>query len=143
MENLTLALPESRGMKYKLVRLHQKVDQILENIINEHEENLRSNKGGNGEVGEEDLLDVLLRLKHRGGLQFPMTNNNIKAIVMEIFSAGTEASSNTVEWAMAELVRNPRVMQKTQAELRQALMGKKRINESDIQELKYLKLVIK
>ncbi|KAH7849083.1 hypothetical protein Vadar_012768 [Vaccinium darrowii] len=131
------------GMRYKLVRLHQKVDQILENIINEHEENLRSNKEGNGEAGEEDLLDVLLRLKHRGGLQFPTTNNNIKAIVMEIFSAGTEASSNTVEWAMAELVRNPRVMQKTQAELRQALKGKKRINESDIQELKYLKLVIK
>ncbi|KAF7153385.1 hypothetical protein RHSIM_Rhsim01G0120400 [Rhododendron simsii] len=110
------------GMKHKLVRLHEKMDQILENIIDEHEENRRSSEGGNGEAEEEDLLDVLLRLKH---------------------SAGTEASSNTVEWAMSEMVRNPRVMEKAQAELRQALQGKKRIGESDIQGLKYLKLVIK
>ncbi|XP_058217806.1 premnaspirodiene oxygenase-like [Rhododendron vialii] len=131
------------GMRHKLVRLHEKMDQILENIIDGHEENLRSSEGGNGEAGEEDLLDVLLRLKHSGDLQFPMTNNNIKAIILEIFSAGTEASSNIVEWAMSEMVRNPRVMEKAQAELRQALQGKKRIRESDIQGLKYLKLVIK
>ncbi|KAI8571480.1 hypothetical protein RHMOL_Rhmol01G0123100 [Rhododendron molle] len=106
------------GMRYKLVRLHEKMDRILENIIEELEENLRSSEGGNVEAGEEDLLDVLLRLKH-------------------------SASSNTVEWAMSEMVRNPRVMEKAQAELRQALPRKKRIRESDIQGLKYLKLVIK
>lgn len=70
------------GMRYKLVRLHEKMDRILENIIDEHEENLRSSEGGNGEAGEEDLLDVLLRLKYSGDLQFPMTNNNIKAIIL-------------------------------------------------------------
>ncbi|XP_058196848.1 premnaspirodiene oxygenase-like isoform X2 [Rhododendron vialii] len=131
------------GMRSKLARLHQKMDQILDNIINGHEETLGSSKGGNGEGGEEDLLDVLLRLKHRGGLQFPMTNNNIKAIIQEIFCAGTDTSSTTIDWAMSEMVRNRRVMEKTQAEVRQVLRGKKRICEADIRELKYLKLVIK
>ncbi|KAG5516277.1 hypothetical protein RHGRI_037097 [Rhododendron griersonianum] len=104
---------------------------------------LLSGMRGNGEGGEEDLLDVLLGLKHRGGLQFPMTNNNIKAIIQEIFCAGTDTSSTTIDWAMSEMVRNLRVMKKTQAEVRQVLRGKKRICEADIQELKYLKLVIK
>ncbi|XP_058196839.1 premnaspirodiene oxygenase-like [Rhododendron vialii] len=131
------------GMRSKLVGLHRKMDQMLENIINEHEENLGSSKERNGEVGEENLVDVLLRLKQRGGLQFPITNNNIKAIIQEIFSAGTETSSSTVEWAMSEMVRNQRVMEKTQDELRQALRGNKRICETDLQELIYLKLVIK
>ncbi|KAH7836776.1 hypothetical protein Vadar_005514 [Vaccinium darrowii] len=131
------------GMRSKLVRLHRKMDQILEEIINEHEENLESFKGGDDEAEEEVLVNVLLRLKQRGGLQFPVTNNNIKAVILDIFSAGTETSSTTVEWAMSELVKSQRVMKKTQAELRQVLKGKKRICEADLQELKYLKLVIK
>ncbi|KAE9444772.1 hypothetical protein C3L33_23330, partial [Rhododendron williamsianum] len=86
------------GMRSKLVRLHQKMDQILEEIISEHEENLESCKGGNGEAGEEDLATVLLILKQRGGLQFPVTNNNIKAVILHeeklrIFKGGSDEAS--------------------------------------------------
>ncbi|KAH7837277.1 hypothetical protein Vadar_011949 [Vaccinium darrowii] len=69
------------GMRFKLVKIHRKMDQILETIINEHEENLKNSEEGNGKGGEDDLVDVLLRFKQRGGLQFPITNNNIKAVI--------------------------------------------------------------
>ena len=61
-----------------------------------------------------------------------------------MFSAGTETSSTAMDWAMAELMRNPHVMAKAQAEVRQvfndttiATMGDNDPN------LKYLKLVIR
>lgn len=57
--------------------------------------------------------------------------------------AGIENPSITIEWAMAELLKNPRAMEKAQAEVRQAIKKKKRMEETDIQELKYLKSVIK
>ncbi|EEF27944.1 cytochrome P450, putative, partial [Ricinus communis] len=61
----------------------------------------------------------------------------------DVFSAGSETSSTTVEWAMSELMKNPRVLEKAQAEVRQVFCRKRSINEESLQELNYLKLVIK
>lgn len=63
--------------------------------------------------------------------------------MQDIFSAGTDTSAATVEWAMSEMIRNPRVLKNAQEEVRQVLDGKKKVHETDIQGLKYLKLVIK
>ncbi|KAL0312084.1 UNVERIFIED_CONTAM: Premnaspirodiene oxygenase [Sesamum radiatum] len=94
-------------------------------------------------MGSEDLVDVLLRLKQSGEFEFPIANNNIKAVLFDMFSAGTETSSTTVDWAMAKLMRNPHVMAKAQAEVRETFKGKETMEESDVHALKYLKLVIK
>ncbi|CAI9771694.1 unnamed protein product [Fraxinus pennsylvanica] len=58
---------------------------------------------------ESDLVDVLLRVKESGELNIPINDDNIKAIVYDIFSGGTETSSTTIDWTMAELMKNPRV----------------------------------
>ncbi|KAL0330827.1 UNVERIFIED_CONTAM: Premnaspirodiene oxygenase [Sesamum angustifolium] len=129
--------------KYKLLKMRSKMDAILDRLIDEHKDNLATSKKGNGEMGSEDLVDVLLRLKQSGEFEFPIANNNIKAVLFDMFSAGTETSSTTIDWAMAELMRNPRVMAKVQAEVREAFKGKRTVEESDVQALKYLKLVIK
>lgn len=55
----------------------------------------------------------------------------------------TDTSATTLEWAMSELMRNSQVLEKAQAEVRQAFKGKTTIHETDIQGLSYLKLVIK
>ncbi|CAI9771701.1 unnamed protein product [Fraxinus pennsylvanica] len=52
----------------------------------------------------------MVRLKESGELDFPITNDNIKAVIFDMFSAGTESSSSTLDWTMAELMKHPRVM---------------------------------
>ncbi|KAL2525483.1 Cytochrome [Abeliophyllum distichum] len=129
--------------KNRLWKMRGKLDAILDSVINQHKVNLATNKRGNGVLGGEDIVDVLLRLQQNGELSVPITNDNIKAVIFDMFSAGTETSSTTIDWAMAEMMRNPHVMAKAQAEIREIAKGKETFEESDVQTLKYLKLVIK
>ncbi|KAK4488237.1 hypothetical protein RD792_003983 [Penstemon davidsonii] len=119
------------GMKQRIKRLHKETDRILGNVINEH-------KVANGSKTREDLLDVLIKF-HDAGL----TTDNIKAILMDMFGAGSETSATTIDWAMSEMLKNPQVLEKAQEEVRKVFKEKGYVDEIDFQELKYLKLVIK
>ncbi|XP_016432986.1 premnaspirodiene oxygenase-like [Nicotiana tabacum] len=127
------------GMKAKVMDAHHELDEILENIITERKKVAKTNCESRG----EGIVDVLLRLMKEGGLQFPITNGNIKAIVFDMFAAGTETSSTTINWAMVEMMKKPSVFAKAQAEVRKILRGKETFSEIDVEEFKYLKMVIK
>lgn len=64
-------------------------------------------------------------------------------IFQEMFIAGTDTTTSTLEWAMAELLHNPNTLNKVQSELRRTLGPNKKLDESDIENLPYLKAVIK
>jgi cytochrome P450 len=60
-----------------------------------------------------------------------------------MFAAGSETSSGVVLWAMSEIVKNPKVMEEVQAELRRVFDKKGYVDETEMHQLIYLKSVIK
>ncbi|RVW96502.1 Cytochrome P450 71D10 [Vitis vinifera] len=62
-------------------------------------------------------------------------------VFQDIFSGGGATVSTAVEWAMSEMMKNPRVMEKAQAEVRRVFDGKGDVDETGIDELKFLKAV--
>ncbi|KAL6999144.1 unspecific monooxygenase [Sarracenia purpurea var. burkii] len=59
---------------------------------------------------------------------------------MKIFC---ETSSTAVEWTLSKLLKNPKSIEKVQAEIRSAFDEKQTIDETGLHELPYLKSVIK
>ncbi|KAJ0980123.1 hypothetical protein J5N97_008378 [Dioscorea zingiberensis] len=132
-------------MSRRLRRNQRELDKLFLSIIGDHEEKRMDAKrrGESISMEDEDLLDVLLRIREEGDLDLPLTVDGIKGVIFDLFGAGSETSSNTMEWAMSELMRNPKVMKKAQSEVRELLRGKTKVTEEDISDLKYLELVIK
>jgi cytochrome P450 len=61
----------------------------------------------------------------------------------DMFVGGTDTSTTTLEWSFSELMRHPIIMKKTQEEVRCVLGHKLQVEESDINQMHYLKRVVK
>ncbi|XP_061348252.1 3,9-dihydroxypterocarpan 6A-monooxygenase-like [Gastrolobium bilobum] len=131
------------GMKKRLKEIHDRFDTMMEKVIEEHEKERKRRKEG-GEYAEfRDLLDILLEIHEDESTEIKFTRENIKAFILDIFMAGTDTSAITTEWALAELINNPHVMEKARQEI-DSVTGKIRlIKESDLVNLPYLQAIVK
>lgn len=75
--SLSFLISSFDGSSFKMKRLHQEMDRILDEIIAEH-----SAKKVTGSEMEEDLVDVLLRIQEKGELEVPLSTDNIKAVIL-------------------------------------------------------------
>uniref|UniRef100_A0A0E0AI88 Cytochrome P450 n=1 Tax=Oryza glumipatula TaxID=40148 RepID=A0A0E0AI88_9ORYZ len=80
-------------------------------------------------------------------IRFSQHLNSPEILILEMikdaFVGGINTTAVTVTWIMSELMRNPRVMQKAQAEVHNIVKNKSKVCEEDIQNMKYLKMIIK
>ncbi|CAL1354277.1 unnamed protein product [Linum trigynum] len=140
-------LPTVTGFRAELTRLHLAADRMLEEIIGEQKiKRVARRKEFGDEDGqaaeEENLVDVLFNLQESSDPAHPITMHDIKGVIFETFLAGTETATRPAEWTLSEMIKNPKVMQKAQEEVRQMCVGKEFVSEEDLHKLKYLDCVI-
>ncbi|CAL9187610.1 unnamed protein product [Musa hybrid cultivar] len=129
------------GATFKMQMLHRDMDAILNSIIQERRE--RKSAEQPEEEEEEALVDVMLRVQAEGSLSFPLADEDMKAMMLDMLGGASETSAGIMEWAMSELMTNPRVMRRLQEEVRETVGEKGKVTEKDINGMNYLKLVIK
>ncbi|KAG8659331.1 geraniol 8-hydroxylase [Manihot esculenta] len=95
-----------------------------------------------GYIPNNDLLDTLLTLMNEHNEE-EMDRNCMKHLFLDLIVAGTDTTSSTLEWAMTELLRNPKSLLKAREELEQTIGRDRFVQESDIARLPYLKAIIK
>ncbi|CAN1809182.1 Desmethyl-deoxy-podophyllotoxin synthase [Linum perenne] len=137
--NLARVLSEGR-----LKKLNREFDALLQTIINDRIAKRSEKKKKSNDVDEsEDLVDVLLDHIVDQDVEVPITNNDIKAVLLDMFLGGSDTFAVVIEWALSELMKNPKAMQKLQTEIRKQVGQKGRVDHDDLGQLHYLKLVIK
>ncbi|XBI51888.1 hypothetical protein VPH35_034345 [Triticum aestivum] len=104
----------------QIKKAYGRIQHIICKVI---EGRMAARAAGDGvtRTDEEDLLDVLLRLQQDDSLEFPLTTENIGAVLFDIFAGGTETKGGVLAWAMSELVHAPESMIKAQQEVRDVL----------------------
>ncbi|MED6160094.1 hypothetical protein PIB30_048150 [Stylosanthes scabra] len=130
-----LARFDLQGVERQMQALVPRFDGIFERMIGERV------RGGKKE--RNDFLQFLLNLMDEGDSKTPLTMVQLKALLMDMVVGGSDTSSNTIEFAMAEMINNSEVMKKVQEEL-EAVVGRDNIvEESHIHKLPYLRAVMK
>ncbi|KAJ4793897.1 Cytochrome P450 93A2 [Rhynchospora pubera] len=135
-----------QGLNKKIREVHQNFDNLLEGFITAKEKARSAATARGGEAKErpvKDLLDILLDVAEDPKAEVKITRENIKGFVLDIFTAGTDSSAATIEWALSELINHPRIMQKLQEEIDRVIGTDRLVGEADVPNLPYLNAVVK
>ncbi|XP_019167185.1 PREDICTED: cytochrome P450 71A3-like [Ipomoea nil] len=119
------------GIDRRVEKAAKELDEFIDGVVEEH-------VGLKKEEGDGfDFVDILLDIQRENQIGFPIHRDSVKALVLDMFSAGTHTVYTLLEWTMAELIKNPQVMKKLSSEVRTFKTS------DDLEIMPYLKAVIK
>ncbi|XP_004305219.1 PREDICTED: licodione synthase-like [Fragaria vesca subsp. vesca] len=139
-----------QGFGKRIEDTHLKFDELVEKVVKEREQLRIKNKKTNGgeEKDEEvkDFLSILLdMLEDESGesVEVGFSRVHIKALIMDLFTASTDTTAITMEWALAELINHPAVLEKAREEIDRVVGNERIVEESDGSNLPYIQAIIK
>ncbi|CAL5355974.1 unnamed protein product [Camellia sinensis] len=135
-----LARFDLQGIQKQMKGLAKRFDRIFQNIIDQR---LKMDGHESGTAEESvNFLQFLLKLKDDEDAKTPLTITYLKALLMDMVVGRTDTTSNTVAFALAEMMNKPQVLRKAQQEV-ETVVGKDNIvEESHIHKLPYLYAVM-
>ncbi|KAI3464159.1 hypothetical protein Pfo_020822 [Paulownia fortunei] len=129
------------GFDKRVDKVAKELDDFLEGVIQERMETPMGQAVL--EQNGENFVDIILQICNDNTADVSIDRDSIKALILDVFIAGTDNTSRVMERATIELLRHPAVMEKLQNEVREIVKDKQDITDDDIEKMHYLKAVIK
>ncbi|KAK9168672.1 hypothetical protein Syun_000812 [Stephania yunnanensis] len=104
-------------------------------MINEYWADIVKEKRASKDHSRNNFLDILI--------QADFTDAQIDALFLDIFGAGSDTNSCTIEWAMSELIKNPDKLLKLEDELANVIGHGREVRDFHLENLPYLHACIK
>ncbi|XP_042041775.1 cytochrome P450 71AU50-like [Salvia splendens] len=132
-----LGVLDLQGLTRKLKAITKVFDVFFEKIIEDHV------RAGDRPEQAKDIVDTMMSIMQSRESAFQFDKRNVKAIMLDLLVASMDTAATSVEWILSELLRNPTVLKKVQKELEQVVGLKRMVEESDLNQLEYLNMVVK
>ncbi|XXG76071.1 hypothetical protein AAC387_Pa08g0500 [Persea americana] len=130
----SLARLDIQGLNRETASFLERIYSVWELFIGKRRE-----EEGDNDERKHDFLSVLFSAG--------CSDLQLKALISDMFVAGTDTSTSVVDWTMSELMRNSKLMQKVKDELKQVvgerIEGEYAVRESHLSHLHYLQACIK
>ncbi|XP_056158367.1 cytochrome P450 81Q32-like isoform X2 [Syzygium oleosum] len=132
-------LPPLRWIDYggymkRMFKLGKKTDGFLQGLIDDHR------KKKEREEEKKSTIDHLLAMQASQPEYY--TDEIIKGFLLTLLIAGTDTSSVTMEWALANLLNHPNILEKARTEIDSQVGQDHLIDESDLAKLLFLRNII-
>ncbi|KAH6834009.1 hypothetical protein C2S53_004811 [Perilla frutescens var. hirtella] len=131
-----------QGYVKKMKTLRQKMDRFSDYVIDDH---IARRAAAGNDCENKDFVDILLHIVEDGtNLDVEITRDCVKALMMNLLLGGTDTSATTVEWAIHEILKQPRIMKKAKEEVERVIGRKRWVEEKDFtnHELPYIDAII-
>ncbi|XP_057793710.1 trimethyltridecatetraene synthase-like [Salvia miltiorrhiza] len=124
-----------QGYVRRMKAFRKKSDSFFGYVIDDH---IARRRDGS----DKDFVDALLDLAEDPNAQLHLTRDSLKSLIMNVVLGGPDTSITTVEWALHEMFRQPRIFERARAEL-DAVIGRDRwVEENDFTQLPYVDAII-
>ncbi|WVZ50334.1 hypothetical protein U9M48_001594 [Paspalum notatum var. saurae] len=129
----------------KSERVRKRWDELLDRLIDDLESKpmAAAEAASDGKKDEDDhFISTLLSVRQEYG----HTRGQMKAILLDVFF-GMGTAATVLDYTVIQLLQNPRVMTKLQAEVRSSMrmqgrQGEEIVGEDDLNRMPYLRAVI-
>ncbi|KAK9066706.1 hypothetical protein SSX86_014029 [Deinandra increscens subsp. villosa] len=121
----------------------KELDDIIEGWLQEHKKRIES---GKQKEEKQDFMDILISIVEGASKdEFPGYDQDtvIRSTSMAMISAGFDATSVSLTWAIVLLLNNPESLKLAQEEMDLHVGRERLVDESDIKHLVYLQAIIK
>lgn len=125
----------TQGHKAKTKKLAARMLNIAMMLVERH----RSKEGPTVDADKLNLVDILL--SQEGDDKLP--DHAMAAILFDFIIAGSDTTSVSIEWALAELLHYPHYMRRAQEELDAVVGNERLVDETDIPNMPFLQAVVK
>ncbi|KAM3357233.1 hypothetical protein P3S68_023947 [Capsicum galapagoense] len=125
-----------QGIRRRTTIHVDKLFELFDDLINDR---LEEKKKGSSE--KSDVLEMFLTINEENPEE--IDHNHIKSLFLDLFLGATDTTTSTVEWAMAEVLKQPEIVKKAQAKFAEIIGKGKSIEEVDASRLLYMQCIIK
>nr|ABA40923.1 flavonoid 3',5'-hydroxylase [Camellia sinensis] len=132
----SIAWMDLQGIERGMKRLHKKFDVLITKMIEEHKASAYQRKE------TPDFLDVFMAQQKNPGEE-KAQHDTIMHYSGPYSLPGTDTSSSIIEWALAEMLKDPKILNRAHDEMDRVIGRNRRLQESDLPKLPYLQAICK